>query len=195
MDKSVSGAMSGNHGQQRPFTPEAHREYLRLLARIWIPRRAQCKLDASDVVQDALLKAHAKRDQFKGETDGQYKAWLRTTLRRSLLDTLKRLRLPEESIRETESQSRWTENWLATDDPSVGSQIANEELLEVLANTLADLPEEQQEVLILKHCRGWRIEAIASELGRTRASVAGLLRRGLKQLREDPRLRHFFAEE
>jgi RNA polymerase sigma-70 factor (ECF subfamily) len=186
--------MSENH-ERRPFAPETHRDYLRLLARIWLPRRVQCKLDASDVVQDTLLKAHAKHEQFEGKTLQQYKVWLRTALRRSLIDTLRKLRLPEESIRETESQSHGMEEWLAAGDASVGSQIANEELLEVLARSLAELPEEQQEVLVLKHFRGWKVETIAAELGRTRASVAGLLRRGLNQLRQDPRLRNTFVGE
>ncbi len=47
--------------------PEAYRDYLRLLARMWSPRRLQRKMDASDLVQDALVKAYVKRDQFKGE--------------------------------------------------------------------------------------------------------------------------------
>ncbi len=34
--------------------PEAYRDYLLLLARMWSPRRLQRKVDASDLVQDAL---------------------------------------------------------------------------------------------------------------------------------------------
>ncbi len=66
--------------------PEAYRDYLRLLARLWSPQRLQRKMDASDLVQDAMVKAHVKQDQFRGNSSGQYKAWLRVTLKNTLLD-------------------------------------------------------------------------------------------------------------
>jgi RNA polymerase sigma-70 factor (ECF subfamily) len=58
----------------------------------------------------------------------------------------------------------------------------NEELLR-LAGALAELPEPQREVVILKHCRGQTLKEIAERLGRSVPSVASLLRRGLEELR------------
>ena len=58
----------------------------------------------------------------------------------------------------------------------------NERLL-ALADALADLPDDQREALLLKHCQGLPVADIAARLGRTPAAVAGLLRRGLEQLR------------
>ena len=49
---------------------------------------------------------------------------------------------------------------------------------------MTDLPADQREVVLLKHCQGLSLADIASHLGRTPAAVAGLLRRGLQQLRE-----------
>ena len=188
-----TGAVMREAEDQHRFNPETFRDYLRLLARLWLPRRLQRKLDASDLVQDALLKAHAKGDQFGGSTDGQYKAWLRQILRNALLDELKKRQLPEQSVREVEDASRWTDNWLAANGPSAGSQVANEELLELLARTLAELPEDWQEVLALHYLAGLKVKQIANELGRTRASVAGTIRRGLARLREQPELRAYFG--
>ena len=166
-----------------------------MLARLWLPQRLQRKLDASDLVQDALLKAHAKVSQFEGNTVGQYKAWLRRILRNVLLDDIKKLRLPEQSVKEVEDGSRWTNNWLAANDPSAGTQAAKEELLEHLAKTLAELPEDWQDVLALHYFGGLKVAQIADELGRTRASVAGVIRRGLARLREEPRLRACLGED
>ena len=38
-----------------------------------------------------------------------------------------------------------------------------------------------REVVILKHCRGWTLEQIAEQLGKTGPAVASLLRRGLEE--------------
>ena len=50
---------------------------------------------------------------------------------------------------------------------------------------LAGLPEQERTAVALKHCEGWSVAKIAQKMGRTRASVAGLLRRGLKRLRQE----------
>ena len=52
-----------------------------------------------------------------------------------------------------------------------------------LANALLQLPEDQREVVTLKHLKNMPLQQIAEHLNRTTASVAGLLRRGLAQLR------------
>ena len=53
-----------------------------------------------------------------------------------------------------------------------------------LAAALEELPEEQRHAVELKHLTGWRLDAISQQMGRTKQSVAGLLRRGMKGLRE-----------
>jgi RNA polymerase sigma-70 factor (ECF subfamily) len=52
------------------------------------------------------------------------------------------------------------------------------------ADALAQLPEESQRALELKHLEGWSVEAIDQHRGRSDAGVAGLLRRGLQRLRQ-----------
>ena len=73
---------------------------------------------------------------------------------------------------------------MEADQSSPSEQVGRDERLELLANALAQLPEEQQEVLFQKYCLGRKVAEIAEDLGRTPASVAGLLRRGLARLRE-----------
>ena len=74
--------------------------------------------------------------------------------------------------------------WLATADQSSPSQHAqfNEEALR-LAEALERLPEAQREALVLQHWHNWSLAEIGEHLGRSPAAVAGLIKRGLKQLR------------
>jgi DNA-directed RNA polymerase specialized sigma24 family protein len=70
---------------------ESFREYLRLLlARMNMDPRLQARIDPSDLVQQTLLKAHEKQDQFRGGTDAERAAWLRTILANQMADALRK---------------------------------------------------------------------------------------------------------
>jgi RNA polymerase sigma-70 factor (ECF subfamily) len=168
------------------------REYLCLLARLQLAPRLQAKLAPSDLVQQTLLEAFQKRDQFQGVTDAELAGWLRRILARNLADALRtfgrqrravgRERSLEEAL---QSSSARLERWLATDDPSPGVQVEKQERAVRLAGALARLPEAQREALVLQYWHGWTLAEIGQHLDRTSAAVAGLLKRGLKKLREE----------
>jgi len=52
-----------------------------------------------------------------------------------------------------------------------------------LAEALAELTEAQREAVVQHYWQGRSLAEIGEQLGRTPAAVAGLLHRGLKQLR------------
>jgi RNA polymerase sigma-70 factor (ECF subfamily) len=170
---------------------ERFRAYLRLLARTRFPAMLQGKIDPSDLVQQTLLNAHRASDQFRGQTLAEQTAWLRrifaNTLANAIRDFTREARdvgLERSLQASLDESSLRLEAWLASDHtPPAEAAERNEELLQ-LADCLAKLPEVQREVLLKRYCEGCSLAAIAEQLGRTRPSVASLLRRGLSSLRE-----------
>jgi RNA polymerase sigma-70 factor (ECF subfamily) len=168
-----------------------YRDYLRLLARLHLDPRLQGKVDPSDAVQETLLKAKQCLGQFRGTTEGEQAAWLRAILATTLAELLRRFTrqrrdvVLERSLNASldESSGR-LEAWLADGQSSPSDRLARQEMLLRLASALEALPQDQRTVLELRYLHGQPIAAIEQTTGRSNASVAGLLRRGLDRLRE-----------
>lgn len=68
-EHTCENIQSHNHNNNQVI--EDYREYLQLLVRVQSGSRLRAKLNASDVVQQAILHAHERRAQFRGETEGK----------------------------------------------------------------------------------------------------------------------------
>jgi RNA polymerase sigma-70 factor (ECF subfamily) len=166
---------------------ETYREYLHMLARLHLGGRLRAKLDASDVVQQALLKAHERREQFRGSTEAEREAWLRQILTTTLADSARRFgagRRDTGRERSLEAASSRLEAWLAADQSSPSQRAGRQEQLLLLAQGLAQLPPDQRTALELKHLHCLPVADIAQRMGRGKRAIVGLLFRGLKRLRE-----------
>jgi RNA polymerase sigma-70 factor (ECF subfamily) len=171
---------------------ERWRHYLDLLARVQLDPRLRGKVDLSGVVQQTLLEAHQQAARFRTEHPAQEAAWLRKILAHNLTDELRKLGADKrDAARERSLEAALDESsarlgaWLAADQSSPSAQAQRNEQGVRLATALAHLPEAQREALVLQHWHGWSLQQIAEHLGRTRAAVAGLIKRGLQQLRTE----------
>jgi RNA polymerase sigma-70 factor (ECF subfamily) len=180
----------GSHIQLRP---EHHRSYLRLIAQSLLRASGPVrnKIDASDVVQETLLEAHRAGEQFRGRSEAELLAWLRTILANKLADAARRFGRKkrdaalERQYLETLERSTIRLQQLAVVPKTSPSQlVARHEHLCRVAGAMATLPEDQRTAIELHHLAGHSVAECAARMGRTRAAVAGLLRRGLKQLRQ-----------
>ena len=174
---------------ERPL--EEYRDYLRLLARLQLSPRLQAKLDASDVVQQAILEAHQSRAQFRGQSEAEWLAWLRAILAHTLSTAGRRFSTEARDLRrersleaELEQSSSRLECLLAADQTSPSERAVRCEELLRLAQALAHLPEDQRRVVELHHLKGLPVAQVAMLMERSRPAVVGLLFRGLNRLRE-----------
>jgi RNA polymerase sigma-70 factor, ECF subfamily len=170
---------------------EDYRDYLQWLARMHLGQRLRTKLDASDIVQQAILHAHTGRAQFRGSTEAEWLSWLRTILANALAAAARQfdskareVRLERSLEAELELSSSRLEVFLAADQTSPSEQAVRCEELLRLARAMARLSEDHRVVVELHHLKGLPVAEVARQMGRTRSAVVGLLYRGLKQLRD-----------
>ena len=177
-------------GETGDWTLERFRAYLRLLARMHLDPRLQSKLDPSDVVQQTLLRAHQARHDFRGGSEAELAAWLRQILARNLAHAVRDLGRAKRDIGRERSleaaldaSSARLEAWLAAEQSSPSQKAQHNEQVARLAEAMEELPDAQREALVLHYWQGQSLAEIGQQLGRTPAAVAGLLHRGLEQLR------------
>jgi RNA polymerase sigma-70 factor (ECF subfamily) len=170
---------------------ERFRSYLLLLAQLHWDSRLQGQFDPSDLVQQSLLEAHEKRDQFRGTGEAELAGWLRRILAHNLADALRRLARAKRDVHLERSleallgeSSFRLQACLAAEQSSPSTKAAENDELTRLAGCLAQLPDAQREAVTLHHLQGLTLGELARRLERTKASVAGLIRRGVKKLRE-----------
>jgi len=169
---------------------EKWRPYLTSLARQQLDHRLRPKVDLSGVVNQTLYEAHRRSGQVRGRRGSDWLAWLRRILARRLIDAVRPFRGRTRDItREVPLESRLEQSsvrladWLAAQQTSPSrAAIRNEELAR-LAQALADLPEDQRTAVECHICQGLCLADTAARMGKTRPAVAGLLYRGLSQLR------------
>jgi RNA polymerase sigma-70 factor (ECF subfamily) len=170
---------------------ERYRAYLTVLVRQQRRPGSPAKADPSGVVQQTLLDAHQAGDGFAGLASAQRLAWLRVALARNLADEQRRLLADRRDVRreqdlagEVESSAAGLERWLAAGQSSPSQRADRDEQVLRLAAALTELPEAQRVAIEEHYFHGRPVAAIAADMGRTHAAVAGLLKRGLSQLRE-----------
>jgi RNA polymerase sigma-70 factor (ECF subfamily) len=166
---------------------DSYRTYLLLLA------RSHDKLggeEASDLVQKTMLAAHAKRAEFRGQSPAELAAWLKQILLREMIDAYRDARRQRRDVRrqvpleaEVENSFSRLQVCLGAVQTSPSQKVSREEELVAMADALAKLPDAQREAVVLHHLQAASLAEVAAELHRTEAAVAGLLHRGMQQLR------------
>lgn len=171
-------------------TIERFRAYLKLLAcsqvDSWLGRR----VDASDLVQQTLLDAVARSDQFRGSSEAEFVAWLRQILTHNLIDACryhgreKRDMARDRSLDEDISRSFRRVDALAQSGSTPSQRAATNEQLLRLPQMLELLPAAQRQAIVLHHLQGLKLSETSLRMGKSESAVCGLLHRGLKRLHE-----------
>ena len=171
--------------------PERFRSYLRMIAEINLDRRLRPKLDASDIVQQTLLQAHRAINDFDGSSEEQMAAWLRKILARNLSHAVRDFGREKRDVRREVNLSQAIDQStlhfdriLESDQTSPSLNAIRNERWMQLVSEMHLLPESQRVAVALYYLEGCGISEICKRLDKTPAAVGGLLKRGLRKLRQ-----------
>lgn len=136
---------------------------------------------AEDLVHEVFLAALGSLDRFRG--DSQLYTWLRSIAFHKLNDYYRRqAREPRAEQSTPEIQALKLEQATGDDQPVVAA-MESEETRHEVHQALVDLPDDYQEVLVLKYFEEMPVLKISKVMGRSPKSVEGLLSRARKALR------------
>ena len=127
---------------------------------------------AGDAVQEALLSAWRKRNQFQG--DAKLETWIHRIAVNAAL-SLVRGQHPE----------RWValEGDVGDDSPTPEDRVRHVELDDQLQRALARLSDAERVCFVLRHLEQWRLAEIAAELDASLGTVKQAVFRAVKKLR------------
>jgi RNA polymerase sigma-70 factor (ECF subfamily) len=189
LDRARLGSKSslGNLLQQ-------YRNYLMVLASMQIEKKLQPRVSPSDVVQETMLRAHKNFAQFRGTTEAELLAWLRQILVNNLAKFVEQhMMAARRDVRREVSMERigaaleQSTVQLAALVPAAGKSpsmaVQQREEAVVLADRLAQLPEDYREVLILRNLQGLAFEEVANRIDRSVGATRMLWLRAIEKLR------------
>lgn len=168
-----------------------YRDFLKVQVRLLAldPRLAR-RLDSSDLVQETLLRAHERREQFRGASERELVGWLRRVFENVVRDRLDEETAQKRDYRRDNSledllarSSGRLDAILAGGAKEPADELARRELVARLFQAIGALEADQQDAVVLRYLLELPITEIAARLSKTERAVAGLLFRGLKSLR------------
>ena len=148
-------------------------------------------MDPSDVIQQTCLDIHRDIDGFRGAHEAEWICWVRRILENNVNQVIRRhIQAQKRTVRkeaivdESSKAHRIRNAGPVSNESSPSQRVMKGEQAVRLATLLGKLPKDQREALRLRYLEGKTLQQIADRFERSEMAVAGLLKRGLRNLRE-----------
>jgi RNA polymerase sigma-70 factor (ECF subfamily) len=165
----------------------AYRIRLRVVVTSRIPVDLRGRIDPSDIVQDTLCAAIRDPERYEGRTSTEMMGWLCGIARHKLIDRFHQLGredMVEHLDGVLERTSLGISRLVAAIQPAPDARAIADEEAKILEAMLERLTPAEHEAIILMHCQDMPVAEIGRHMNRTPAAIGGLLKRGLRKLRE-----------
>jgi RNA polymerase sigma-70 factor, ECF subfamily len=156
---------------------------------VWIYEVVRRRLGESAALQDVRILVIERLDTFKGNSEGEFRAWVNTIARNKLND----LGNQETAAKRTPKKEERLDQGIGTDggsgpqlpDPdSTPSQRAiGDEEAERLKRAMSKLSPDHRQVIYLRQWDNYRFEEIGNRMVRSEDAAKKLYQRALEELR------------
>jgi RNA polymerase sigma-70 factor (ECF subfamily) len=169
---------------------EAARSYLLLQAEHELPQSLRAKVGPSDIVQETAIDAHRDFPRFRGTTQEELYAWLRTILQNNVMDMVRRFEMAQKRAVKREASlsvivDRCGISVLPPGSNTPDHSAIRREDAALLAGGLTRMPDDYQTILRLRYWDGLTFPEIAIRLGRSEEAARKLWYRALARLTEE----------
>ena len=164
---------------------ENYREYLLFLANQDVEPSLKVKFAPSDAVQESMIRAQTHFDQFAGQTEAEFKGWLRTILSRDIqrvrraFSTDKRNKAQEINLHEHSGVARA----LQDNHLTPRSDAEEQELRQTLIQAIARLSPHQRQVIELRNYEQLPFNRIGERMDRSEDAARKLWARAVETLK------------
>lgn len=160
---------------------DASRDYLVLMANREMLEGLRSKFSPSDIVQETCVRAFERFEQFQGQCEEEWLAWLRQILLRQI-GTLRR-RYVEAEIRNVRRETELSAaGHMATDSDTPSRRATVKESVTRIERAMARLPGDYQLVLQLREWELLSFQEIGRQMGRSEEAARQLWYRALDRL-------------
>ncbi|MFO0912243.1 MAG: sigma-70 family RNA polymerase sigma factor [Pirellulales bacterium] len=185
----LRAAQAGNEEAQGELF-DRYRKLLKTLVRLQLKSPLSLRVDASDLVQETLLRAYERFDDFRGQTEGELVSWIQAILASRLALAMRHhfaerrdVGLEASMRRDLESSSMALSTAFQDSGSDPREAVWRHERALRLASAIEDLPEDYRTVILLHHIRGLTYHDVGQLMGRSAEAVRKLWVRGLAELK------------
>ena len=173
---------------------ERHRGPIRRLVELRLDRKVQRRIDVSDVVQEVMVEASGRLERYLADPSMAFHLWLRQIARDRIIDTYRRHRGSakrdidrEQPIQAVAGPDQSTMD-LAVQlcDPALtpATQATQREISEKVEQAIAELDEQDRDVILMRHYEHLSNLEIAEILQLTPPAASMRYLRAVRRLRE-----------
>ncbi|HUG17585.1 MAG TPA: sigma-70 family RNA polymerase sigma factor [Planctomycetaceae bacterium] len=173
---------------------DRHRASLQQMVRMRLDRKLAARLDSSDIVQDVLIEANRRLDDFIASEGMPFHLWLRQLARDRIIDMHRRHRGAEKRSvdKEQHLQARGFGDRSSLElaaqlrDPELTPAAAalKNELQERFVMALEELSEEDRDIIMMRNFEHLTNTEVAQSLGLSQPAAGMRYLRALQRLRQ-----------
>jgi RNA polymerase sigma-70 factor, ECF subfamily len=171
----------------------AHREPLRRMIGLRLDPALAARVDASDIVQDVLIEAHRRLQDYLKNPAMPFHLWLRHIAKDHVIDAHRRHRQAQRRSLDREQpivpamladhSSYELAGQLVDGELTPASEAIRREMQRRLDAAIADLDEDDREIILLRHREQLANQDVANALGLSEAAASMRYLRAVRRLR------------